>query len=350
MTYHDKYGTEIRDGDKLHGSDGIYWTIIDRKQYLPEQLVGDVVLSRADGTPVYRYKGGEDVRVGDEYEDEEGVTRTLCHVAYDLWARQIRKSGYESDIANHWRGYTLIRRAEESEPSSRALIAQRPELAAHACACGRRSLLCDARGRCPDCQKRPLSDAERDFRATCHECGSDIPLGSTTVQTSVITAHGTTLCNDCASKHATFQVMKSVGTTEKFRHFRSIEEMNAAYGWNMKAPPPMQVFGIDWAGDALAEQIESACRALSRPTLADRFAAFKSRVTELLSDKRVTFVFDCDAANGPVVKVWCDALPAYEWVGFTEQATNEQIIAHLNGWAKRIGQEYLRGNVVVGKK
>lgn len=140
MQFVDRHGTEIREGDTVETDDGrqiVVAALMSGRKGGEEpwcvQLIGRghpcgrcVVLSRADGTPVYRYKGGEDARLGDVFEyfgdkvtlagftGEHGSTTLGC-----------------ADPGTYYNpsACTLIRRAE-TQPSSTALIAQRPELAA----------------------------------------------------------------------------------------------------------------------------------------------------------------------------------------------------------------------------
>lgn len=96
----DRHGTEVRPGDTYAISGGKQTNIADPEFFgEANAFMYDVVLSRADGTPVYRYSGGEDVRRGDEYLNPTiGQLRVMCPEISD---------GGETK----WGQCTLIRRA-----------------------------------------------------------------------------------------------------------------------------------------------------------------------------------------------------------------------------------------------
>ena len=106
--YYDKHGTEIREGDRYDfaGREKVFCCAeleaIGVRGMDNFNHIYATVLSRADGTPVYRYKGGEDVRAGDEYDNPDmGRLFVRCHAV--------------SDGANtKWADCTLIRRAGET--------------------------------------------------------------------------------------------------------------------------------------------------------------------------------------------------------------------------------------------
>lgn len=105
--YLDRHGTEVRPGDT-------YWSNIAGAERPalgvffggPNVFAMDVVVRRADGTPVYRYKGGEDIRLGDMYETQ-GVTRSLTQEKLD----EFYLCPHQEYCRGAWKQCTLLRRA-----------------------------------------------------------------------------------------------------------------------------------------------------------------------------------------------------------------------------------------------
>jgi hypothetical protein len=115
---------------------------------------------------------------------------------------------------------------------------------------------------------------------------------------------------------------------------------------------------IDIANGLHATALESFTRWLANPTLAERYAAFRARLTKLMEcAPLVKFDFDCDAENGMQLRLrrprevpnrgddWVCFLPR----GLSDEAFDRMVVAQLNNWATDIGREVLRGRKALAK-
>lgn len=239
--YLDRHGTEIRHGDRLRESTGHEWTIINTDSHFPQDLCDQVVIAREDGSLVFRYKGGEDVRVGDIYvygkwKAADGTARVteelLAHMRY----------------AKEWQRCTLLRRADSPrELSSTALVAERADPIR--CSQCRHPLTFPKSiglGLCVDCRTAGDEKADRDFNYG--EGKSEAPMNVAEL-----------LCQTpgCAKPRMTGEV--------RCRWCKAEIDRSKHYG----------------------DAIESICRALAGPTRgqarSEQYAAFRLAIDEELA-------------------------------------------------------------------
>lgn len=104
--YFDKHGTEVREGDEIQELHSGWRGKVSSEDVGIGSIVnfsGYIVLSRADGSPVYRYSGGEDVRVGDEFRHCEGTEMWVSSLDVPVQCVESAKAA--------WARNTLLRRA-----------------------------------------------------------------------------------------------------------------------------------------------------------------------------------------------------------------------------------------------
>lgn len=96
----------------------------------------------------------------------------------------------------------------------------------------------------------------------------------------------------------------------------------------------------------ISDSIESFTRWLAKPTLAERYEGFRSRMRELLEPyAALSLSFDCDAVNGPVCRVRHPMFTrkyGCDWYGFNDGASDETVMSAVRIWAEDIGREALR--------
>ncbi len=282
--YVDKFGTEMRDGDTFGDKDGARVVFDVRARRTANAAwfrCYAVVLSRADGTPVYRYADGQDVRLRDEYINESGLNCTHMYTP-------------KTDV--DWKHCTLVRRVDSETP-----------------------FLDRLRG--------PSLGKDRN--------GNDVRKGD-----SIQGIGKAPMVVKGASEFEGRKMFMSEERAPCFWEFADSCDVLVA----VQVPPGTKELQdafqktVDRCGDS-AFALEAFAKWSVLPTLADRFAAFQSRIRKVLEPfPRVTFRFDCDMVKGPSVKLWCDALPLVEPVVYVESPQDaKNVERHLEGLAKALG-------------
>lgn len=311
MNY-DKHGTEIRDGDTLQADTGMQFVFRTGHVGTPPFEEAWTVLSRAAGTPIFRYADGRDVRAGDAFNCPNGAQ----YVVQAAWLVSAR----ERDAAD-WKTCTLIRRAESPQKCHAPIPlyigmgeCSRPH--GHDGAHGVESkahpggwaewTICrhgieifeGARG-CGECRAessrldrpRPILGKDRhgrDVRA------GDCVRRMQSRDSLIVTRRSLVAGNSGAYGY--------FGESERWGIFESAAELvddKTEPAVTLYLAPEVQA---ESPGHNTISAIESFLRALNTPTLTDRFEAFKRRVAALIVEAEaegVQHVFDCDARHGP---------------------------------------------------
>lgn len=317
--YLDKHGAEIREGDMVEvpsgerrveklGVNGFLWgNGIKQEQWFYSECA---VLSRADGTPVYRYKDGEDVREGDFYHcfrelrgmGECGIEHEIDNpenIHYKMTAEDwgdatlIRRAGEENTVFN---GGSAFHRAFKKQIDD-GLAAMREFETKSTCACGRRAYMLDANRKCPDCNRCPA-----EYGARCE------------------------LAEGHAGPHG----------------FNDRNAPGGRWEWTVPGEPAFE-------GATAARSLESFARWLARPTLAQRFEVFGWRIFNLLRPyPSLSMKFDCSAGTGPLCIVHHPMFAEMyrndeRAVGycFGEDSSDETVMQALRGWAEWLGRKEL---------
>lgn len=259
--YFDKHGTQIFKGDRIRfdwtGAPGDAIEGPMSCTQSPEWYARcAVVLSRADGTPVYRYKGGEDVRVGDTFRNPN------CAGDLTIFGAIASCDG--------WSNCTLLRRADSPrELSSTALVAQRPELAPKD---DRPILGKDRNGR----EVRRLDK----LRLVLSNCVFQVMFGNDRTVTGDITSRGSSGLRIGDSINEYWEYTELV-TDEKPESSLFAGAGNIGSTTFAKDGPDM--FEAAEQATEAGKILESTCRALAGPTLAERYAEFRQTVASIIS-------------------------------------------------------------------
>ncbi len=303
-TYLDKHGTEIREGDRVR-ENGIEWTLTDDPDGYVWSGYDVTVLSRADGSPVYRYADGQDVREGDIFQRPTGTVDN----ARASWLR-IDRGDDVKVISATWAACTLIRRAtaDTDEPRDTQIKTQ------------------------------------NDILATC------IRLGALQADSSVMGAgwirvvvHADDATTARIREHfaSWLPVALQVDVVQKQIATAAYRNGVGDYIIPILGPAP-QLQPLPMPGHTIrmdrpipdcGDALVALLRALNQPTLEQRFAAFKKRLHAVSQLSRVTVRFDCDQARGPSALLWCDALPLWK----PRLVREHDDLEFLEMWANEIG-------------
>lgn len=274
--YFDKYGTEIRDGDRF--LDGLRKEIVfgQWESWLDVERCAmyAIVLSRADGSLVHRYCDNQDVRAGDLVE-HNAVTGSIGPVNHKdfVW--------FQSGQASCWTlasRCTLIHRSETAKTETDGSVT-----------------ITKANG-----------------EATRYQFGQETPMDR---------------ARQWAAENRAIKPMSEAESAAFSQHCsEQLAKLNQPLGTSKPVPD---------AGDAFVALL----RALNQPTLSQRFAAFKSRVTRVLGPyPRVTVRFDCGQTTGPTAILWCDAVALERPVVIREETSDAHIGYTLLEWAQVLGR------------